>query len=125
MIYLIRYSIFSCTKSILMKYKVVLIFTFLFLCVTNWVQAQKENNNWYFGNKAGITFNNGSPVALAASAMNTNEGTISVSDSTGNLLFYSDGKTIWNRNHVPMQNGTSLMGNKSATQSVLAVPKPG
>jgi gliding motility-associated-like protein len=108
-----------------MNYKPAIIFAFIFLYVTNWAFAQKENNNWYFGQKAGITFNSGSPIALASSKMNTNEGSISVSDPEGNLLFYSDGSTIWNRNHVPMLNGTGLMGHISATQSVLAVPLPG
>jgi hypothetical protein len=98
----------------------ILFVVFSFQCF-----AQKENNNWYFGQKAGITFNGGYPVDLASSKMSTNEGTISVSDPEGNLLFYSDGITIWNRNHVPMLNGTGLMGHISATQSVLAVPLPG
>src|SRR5688572_26649124 len=103
-----------------------LFLAFIFLVIFSFqCFAQKENNNWYFGKNAGITFNNGNPVALPANAMHAYEGTISVSDSAGNLLFYSDGITIWNRNHVPLQNGTSLMGHGSATQSVLAVPAPG
>lgn len=108
-----------------MNVKITFILSFLFLFFVLEVSAQKENNNWYFGKHVGITFNNGSPVALPPSAMVAYEGTISVSDSAGNLLFYSSGDTIWNRNHVPMKNGTGLKGHKSATQSVLAVPKPG
>jgi gliding motility-associated-like protein len=109
----------------MMNYKVNLVFTFFFLFLTNLAFAQKENNNWYFGENVGITFNNGNPVAHPSNAMHAYEGTISVSDSVGNLLFYSNGEAIWNRNHVPMQNGTGLLGNYSATQAVLAVPKPG
>jgi hypothetical protein len=39
-------------------------------------------------------------------------------------LFYSDGVTVWNRNHVVMPNGTGLMGNNSSTQSAMIIPSP-
>jgi gliding motility-associated-like protein len=87
--------------------------------------AQKEYNIWYFGTNAGVDFNSGSPVTITNSAMATFEGTVSISDGNGSLLFYSDGRTIWNRDHLPMPNGTGLLGHESACQSVLAVPKPG
>lgn len=108
-----------------MNFKATLIFLFISVFLVNWVYGQKENNNWYFGTYAGITFNNGGPEAIAYNPLSTKEGTVSVSDSNGVLLFYSDGIKIFNRNHIPMKNGTGLMGHESATQSVLAVPKPG
>ncbi|MFB0924017.1 MAG: hypothetical protein QMB65_01835, partial [Vicingaceae bacterium] len=39
------------------------------------------------------------------------------------LLFYTDGMTVWNRNHLPMLNGSNLNGQGSSTQ-VRIVPKP-
>ncbi len=107
-----------------MHFKITFILGFLFLFLDITACAQKENNNWYFGEQAGITFNKGRPVVLPPNAINTKEGTISVSDPEGNLLFYSDGERIWNRNHRLMQNGSGLMGHSSATQAVLAVKKP-
>jgi hypothetical protein len=90
------------------------------------LQAQNQANNWYFGDHAGITFNFGSPpVALSNSAMFTDEGCSTISDANGNLLFYTDGSTVWNRNHVVMLNGTGLLGSFSSTQSSVVVPKPG
>ena len=98
-------------------------FAFLFLQLH--VQAQKEANIWYFGSYAGVDFNSGSPVALTNGQMSTNEGCASIADANGNLLFYTDGITVWNKNHVIMWNGTGLYGNYSATQSGVIVPQPG
>lgn len=53
------------------------------------------------------------------------ECTSSYSDPNGNLLLYTDGLTVWNRNHQPMPNGTGLMGAASAAQSCIIVPDPG
>ena len=86
--------------------------------------AQKEGNIWYFGEYAGLDFNSGVPVALTDGAMGTNEGCSVISDDMGNLLFYTEGITVWNRNHVPMPNGFGLMGHWSSTQSALIVKKP-
>lgn len=103
--------------------------TLLFLFATLWVFAQKEANNWYFGNYAGIRFNDdGSVTALAGSQMVTSEGCSSMSDAYGNLLMYSDGRTVWDRNHVIMPNGdyfggTGLLGDPSSTQSCIIIPK--
>src|SRR5690606_27683009 len=73
--------------------------------------AQKEANNWYFGLFAGIQFqNDGSVIAVDDGAMSTNEGCSSISDENGNLLFYTDGRTVWDRNHIIMPNGNYMAG---------------
>ncbi|HLG33322.1 MAG TPA: T9SS type A sorting domain-containing protein [Bacteroidia bacterium] len=100
-----------------------IIFTLLFVHTLAW--AQHRVDKWYFGVLAGLDFTGGSPVAISPSAINTNEGCSSMSDSLGNLLFYSDGVTVWNRMHQVMPNGTGLTGGISATQSALIVPLPG
>lgn len=89
------------------------------------VMAQQEATNWYFGNYAGLSFAGGSPVALLDGQLSTREGVASISSSSGILLFYTDGQTIWNRNHLVMQNGSGLLGHPSSTQSAIIVPKPG
>lgn len=102
--------------------KNLLTFLLLFCAVT--VLAQGEANFWYFGENAGLNFNGGTPVSINGS-LNTREGCSSFSDSNGNLLFYSDGTTVWNKLHNPMSNGTGLKGNASSTQSAMIIPKPG
>jgi hypothetical protein len=94
--------------------------------------GQKQGNIWYFGDSCGLDFSNGDPVVLANGKTSSDispgmvqEGTSCISDSSGQLLFYTGGKTIWNRNHMPMPNGTGLMGGTSSTQSSLVVPLPG
>jgi gliding motility-associated-like protein len=88
--------------------------------------AQGEANNWFFGNGAGIIFNNGIVTSnnSAQTTINTNEGSATISDGNGNLLFYTDGSTVWNQNHQIMQNGTGLFGDSSSTQSAIIVPQP-
>lgn len=51
--------------------------------------SQKEMNIWYFGNYAGLDFNSGDPIPLLNSSMKTYDNCTTVSDSAGNLLFWS------------------------------------
>lgn len=86
--------------------------------------AQKQNYNWYFGEYAGITFNTDPPSALTNGILNTGAGCASISDTSGNILFYTDGSTVFNMNHDTMQYGTGLSGNFYTTQSAVIVPLP-
>jgi len=87
--------------------------------------AQNERNIWCFGNGAGLDFNSGAPVPFAGVAMTAFEGSSSIADASGNLLFYSDGVSIWNKNHVVMPNGSGLLSNSSSTQAALIIKQPG
>lgn len=99
-------------------------FVILILLFIN-TSAQKQTENWYFGNNAGINFNTGIAEPVTNGALVSYEGCASISDSLGNLLFYTNGVTVWNKNHQIMQNGNNLLGDTSSTQSALIVPKPG
>ncbi len=109
-----------------------------------YVSAQQENNVWVFGSNAGLDFNSGQPVPIRSatghygnvpSVFSTLKGFASVSDRhTGALLFYSDGRTVYDRNHDPMPDGTFLSGNAGdggtlvtalTEQGCLIVPFPG
>lgn len=88
--------------------------------------GQDETTNWYFGRGAGLQFNNdGSVTPLTDGKISTEEGCASISDNSGELLFYTDGITVYNRNHEVMQNGQGLYGDPSSTQSAIIVPAPG
>ncbi|MBV1888158.1 MAG: T9SS type B sorting domain-containing protein [Urechidicola sp.] len=87
--------------------------------------SQGEANIWYFGENAGLDFNNCNPQPITDGSLNTLEGCSSFSDPSGNLLFYSDGTNVWNRNHVVMPNGGGLLGDPSSSQSAMIIPKPG
>ena len=89
---------------------------------------------WYFGDYAGVTWNNtatnGDPMYLMDGYLSTNEGCATICDENDNLLCYSDGQKVWNQNHQVMSNslpsspGGSLTGSASSTQSALIIPKP-
>ncbi|MBX3165722.1 MAG: hypothetical protein KF900_14695, partial [Bacteroidetes bacterium] len=87
--------------------------------------AQNENSKWYFGFGAALDFMTTPPTPLNNSAMNTLEGCASIADAAGNLLFYTDGITVYNASHSQMVNGTGLNGNFSSAQSAIIVRQPG
>jgi gliding motility-associated-like protein len=94
------------------------------------ISAQKEANIWYFGENAGLDFSTNPPTALTVGALDTSEGCSSFSDADGNLLFYSDGTEVFNKNHNLMtysdgNPANNLKGNPSSTQSGMIIPKPG
>lgn len=105
--------------------KKVLLFLLFLSTFQGFAQDYKRTNNWYFGANAGINFSTTPPTALTNGAMNTYEGCASISDTNGNLLFYTNGETVYNKNHQIMQNGTGLFGDWSSTQSCIIVPQPG
>ena len=98
----------------------------LFIGFSLGTYAQLQNSHWYFGDKAGLKFNKETLTPSVMSnnyLMETNGGSASISDNDGNLLFYTDGITVWNRNHEVMPNGTGLFGSSTVSQSVIIVPK--
>lgn len=98
---------------------------FLLVASLNCV-GQGESWYWYFGYGAGVNFpSGGAPVAVTNGLTNTLEGVATISDAAGNLLFYTDGSTVWNKLHAVMCNGNGLLGNGSSTQSGVIVQKPG
>jgi hypothetical protein len=102
------------------------------LLLSNNLKAQKTNPDhkrtmhWYFGNKAGLDFSNGHPVADPSGQLSTvSSGNATISDTNGNLLFYTEGRTVWNRYHNKMPNGTGLGTTTTAHDAVVIIPKPG
>ncbi len=92
-------------------------------CLTSFLMGQKQSAYWFFGSNGGLNFNSGTPVEERG-ALRTLEGSASISDGNGKLLFYTDGITVYNANHEVMLNGTDLLGNTSSTQSAIIVPDP-
>ncbi|WP_170065292.1 T9SS type B sorting domain-containing protein [Salegentibacter salegens] len=104
--------------------KIIYLFLINFLVLSLQLNAQQEAANWYFGDGAGLSFSSGELENLDNGRLRTVEGSTSISDQNGNLLFYTDGTIVFDRNHDLMQNGTDLKGNVSTTQSAIIVPRP-
>lgn len=107
------------------------ILLFIALIFSPFAFSQLESAHWYFGVYAGLDFSTGSPEVVYDGALETGEGCASISDSDGNLLFYTDGSRVYNRNHLELNdvdsNGNTILlkGDKSSTQSAIIVPYPG
>jgi len=104
-------------------------FLFIFILSTFFVFGQGRNDNWHFGSNASVSFPlGGAPVATINSAFATEEGSSSISDANGNLLFYSDGGNVYDASNNLMPNGNNIQGYSyqgSSTQSCIIIKKPG
>ncbi|WOI23893.1 T9SS type A sorting domain-containing protein [Nonlabens ulvanivorans] len=104
--------------------------TFFVLFISFFSFSQKESAWWVFGDGAAIEFtdtgiqNRSNNTNIVTSNFNTDEGCSSISDSQGNLLFFTDGSSIFDRNGSIMPNGSGLTGNTSSTQSAMIVEAP-
>jgi len=86
----------------------------------------KEAYRWYMGRPKAFDFATTPPTVSVDGASNADKGGGTVSNANGELLFYTDGQQIWNKNHVTMANGTGITnGGGQATQSGLIVKAPG
>jgi hypothetical protein len=90
--------------------------------------SQKQGNIWYFGENAGLDFNCTPPQVLTngqiCSNLSNQEGCSVIADTSGSLLFYTNGESVWNRLHQIMPDGDSLLGHQSSTHAAFIVPKP-
>ncbi|WP_207632817.1 gliding motility-associated C-terminal domain-containing protein [Foetidibacter luteolus] len=96
--------------------------------------------HWYFGYFCSLDFSSGLPVKTNTALANyTMQGestypgqlpsvsaTVSLSDSSGNLLFYSNGVSVWNSKHQKI-NKSSILGKSdiNASTGICYVPFPG
>lgn len=108
-----------------MKKLPTLFFILLFAGLLNCLPAQNESSKWCFGMHAGLDFMTNPPTAISNCAITMVEGSSSIADSSGNLLFYTDGIVVYNSANTIMANGTGLTGYQSCAQSALIVKKPG
>lgn len=107
--------------SKIIKYLVV-----FFLALTSRsLSAQKEAWNWFLADSAGIQWVNGdSAVSVDWYNLHGEEGSGSISDSDGNLLFYTNGVDIFDYKHRKLNTDFSLNGDWSSTQGKLILKHP-
>ena len=86
---------------------------------------------WVFGDGVSLDFKTSPPTytqiyyPFNKPKFNSFEACSTIADENGDLLFYTDGRFVWNKNHEVMENGDSLDSDQSSTQGTLIVKKPG
>jgi hypothetical protein len=85
---------------------------------TGW--AQNLNNHWVLG-VSDVNFTTNPPV-VGTVANSGQYGIATISDANGNLLFYTDGAIVWNKNHAVMTNGSPQV--PPYINNVIIVPNP-
>jgi gliding motility-associated-like protein len=93
--------------------------------VTTYGDDTQDNNQWYFGEMAGIDFNNGATPITDENLMTSPAAASSMSDANGELLFYTNGVSIWNQEHELMVNGDDIGGDSTSVQGAMIIPVPG
>ncbi len=88
------------------------------------VAGQKHQYNWLFGENNAVEFDKTTATPnVTTNNLAKSRVSASVSDSTtGELLFYTDGNAVWDKNHQIMANGNPL--NASFALGVIVVPNP-
>ncbi|MEP0987801.1 PKD domain-containing protein [Ekhidna sp.] len=90
--------------------------------VTEYGIANQTSNQWYFGEQAGIEFTGGAMAILDGNQQDALEGCATISDVNGELLFYTNGLTVWNKDHNVMLNGDTIGGDLQSAQNALIMP---
>jgi hypothetical protein len=101
------------------------------LIITTISLAQLENANWCFRNYAKVNFGGVTPTVGLSSCGSGNifsGSSASVSNNAGQLLFYTDGVRVYDKNNVLMPNGNNIGGYSyyggGAFQGTVIVQKP-
>ena len=98
----------------LIKARCILVCFCIFMTYSEQVVAQKENNQWvvgweFPGDHSLLDFNNSSPTSLYLfSDLAFFLTNASICDTLGQLLFYTNGHVIYNRNHDSLFNTSAI-----------------
>lgn len=98
-------------------------FTFILLLFVRLATAQNYGNVWRFGQAAGIDFNSCEPSVFTQGIDVGSEGCSAISNAAGQLLFYTNSDSVWDRTNHSMPNGYLIPASGTLSQ-VLIIPKP-
>jgi len=95
------------------------------LLMNQFLFSQKNADNWLFGD-FGLKFQDDTVVIQKNYAVHKDRSIGIISDQNGNLLFYCDGFSVWNKNHELMPNGDNITDpdNSNSIQISMVIPKP-
>jgi len=105
----------------------LLIVTFIFLSI--YAKSQREDHTWYFSNtNKGLFFDyNTNNVSITSTHAPMNEAGaffVAASNTTGDVMFYTDGTKIWDKTNQIMPNANGLLNGPHTLQTGLCCIKP-
>lgn len=99
--------------------------------VVIWNESTQRSSRWYFGNGAGIDFQTNEPIQtlLMRDGNQATEGNSMIGDENADVLFFSNGETVWygsahNGSEELAAGGSGLAGSKDVAQNSLFVKFP-
>ncbi len=94
--------------------------------VTNCNPIQNSESTWYFSKSNGLSFNTGVPIENnSIPASNTfGEACAIQSNTSGDVLFYTNSEQVWNSSHQLINTGNLLQGHQSSKNGAVIVPNP-
>jgi len=106
---------------------VIVIFYFLLCSIESYSQPNKRTNFWYFSDSIALDFNSGAPVESTPCHIDGQGwgATSTMCDTNGNLLFYSEGDSVYNKNHQSSANSMGPAIYHQGAQSTISLPIPG
>ena len=119
----------SCNSLKLKAYLIYFVLSVL-SCIGNATAQQYKGNHWCFGDSAGIDWISPQSPSFFTTASKGRGGTVSISDSAGNLIMYAYGRALsqkrtcaTNKYHELMQNGDSIYS-EELYHELLLLPLP-
>ena len=108
------------------SYYITSILFLLAISISPFVNSQNFAKNWLFGG-FGLEFRPDTVIIRHDYAPHESRGMGIISDKIGNLISYTNGFNIWNRNHTIMPNGKDVLvaAGSPLIQESIIVPKPG
>ncbi len=102
----------------------------MLVCTISYGQSSSALN-WYFGFGNGLSFEDGPPKKVSGGQTRMFEGGATYSDPcSGELMFYTDGTMVYDREHQLMPGCAALPNQRlspssSTVQSAIIIPQPG
>jgi len=101
-------------------------------CEPDSLEGSLQGNVWAIFANVGLDFNNAfgeDPVVISSSldgseSAGFGEGCASICNTNGELMFYTNGATVWGADHKIVPSGTDLGSSGRSTQTGVIIPNP-
>lgn len=95
--------------------------------VTSCSPIQDSESNWYLSTSNGLNFATGVPIASTSIPItNLFERSCAMqNDNSGNVMFYTNGVSVWKADHTLLNTSTPLKGSLQTFNGAFSIPIPG